>query len=277
MRPHLLLIGFVTLSMDAAAGEKDAKNAKDWPYLQQYLDLALPQPDGKNLTLESRAKVKVKQVYLDDDAKDALRLDGRAPKGLEDRINAFVKGHILRIKLTGVTAVESEDVQAFLKTLMPLPPGLSDDEKKLVEGIYKGEADAGAKAPKRGWIVEVRGYTFHNKAVDLIRDTFLENLAVPEEAIDDIPDEVKTVVRDRVGFVMLYKTQVTKDGSDPSFKSPLRTLAEGGKLGKDARAIDKIAFKVDEPKRGKAEPAVARTDFSVIFIWRAAEMAKKGD
>lgn len=268
----LLVCLLVPPGLSAQDKDKDKdKEPGDWELLHKYIELALPRFDGRNLTTLTRFDLDARKAYYDEDAKEAARLEVRTIKGLEEGIAAFVKTHILRIRLTGISALETDDFSTFLKTLSTPPVGLSPDEKKLLEGLAKGDA---AKIAKRGWLIEVRGYTYHTKGVDFIRDSLVENIALLNDAID-ISSEMKSTIQDRISFVMLYQVQKVNDGADadsPLHKRPLKTLADGGKLGK-AKVIDKVVFKDAMPPT-KADPAV-RTDFSLLFFWRAVEAAPK--
>jgi hypothetical protein len=272
----VLAAGSPVLAQDKELSAKD-KEAKEWVALVKYIELSLPQPNGKGLIEESRSKIKVKKVYFDDDAKEAAQLEVRPIKGLEEKLAGFVKTHILRMHLAGVTAVRSEDVSVFLKTLSPVPQGLSTKERALVEALQKGKDED--KAPKQGWIIEVRGYTYNHKGADFVRDTLVENLATLDEVVE-LTEELQEI-RDRVAFAMLYRVHKAKyatdkeDGASPLKKSPLKALADADKLGRGVRAVEKATFKKEE-SRGKEEP-VLRTEFAVIFLWLDPVVEKKKD
>lgn len=271
----LFLLLVPLLAARPARGQEKEGKDEAWALLYQYLEMSVPQPDGGKLTKESRSKVAVKMLYHDEDAKEAKRLEERPLPGLENKIAPFVKTHILRLRLADISAVRSDDLPAFLKSLAAPPPGLSDPEKAQLEALKKGEGLD--KLPKKGWIVEVRGYTYHHKGPDFIKDTLLENLADPE-GVHLLGGEMQREIKDRLSFVMLYQAQTVKEGEEEMGlikKSPLKALAESGKLGKDLKALDKLHYKMPTAKRGKDEPALARTEFSLVFLWSDPEVAKK--
>src|SRR5262249_48782488 len=117
------------------------------------------------------------------------------------------------------------------------------DKLEVVWGKLKPDAGSvrprvagGLKPPEgKGWIIEVRGYTFHDKRSRFLADTLLDRLADP-----GVPRGGKRVrdrgrVTTRVSHFGLYKTKDAETTADASFTlasaSALDTALKGGTGG----------------------------------------------
>ena len=117
-------------------------------------------------------------------------------------------------------------------------------EERLVIEAYLAEKDAKkrgdmASIPKEAWIVEIRGYTYHKSGEDFITDTIIENLKYPDGLKDssgkDIlkaGDEMAKLIKERVGFLHIYKIQKVELNPIPGEfdvigKSYLKDLQKG--------------------------------------------------
>ena len=103
--------------------------------------------------------------------------------------------------------------------------------------------------PREGWVVEVRGYTYHEKADTFVRWTFIENLKEPRQFKKDgkelMTDEMRELVRsgelfkendkkkleNRVEYLHVYKIKTNPDPVAGQYtyigKSYLKTLVKG--------------------------------------------------
>ncbi|MCS7045208.1 MAG: type IV pilus assembly protein PilM [Gemmataceae bacterium] len=241
------------------------KERMQWPLLIQYINMALPQPYGAKLTTEARSynKLNVLQTYKTKEAESALFAYDRRrfPKG-NIAVNAqklaeedeFIKKHLIQISIEGINALYSDDLAPFFKKLKkdaPTLPGMKSEEQQAIES----EKDL----PSKGWVVEIRGYTYHDKGQKFIEHTLLENLKYPEQPnvndrVNDYvpprPNEklplskewdpqkkavvdsaMKKHVLDHVGFFVLYKVEKVKDPEPGIFvhikTSALKSLIRG--------------------------------------------------
>ncbi len=232
-----------------AGGVSDRLN---WLYLTTYVDAAIPKPDGSRLAKgNGRSAVPVYHTYFD--GKPPQGFNGR--KALEDynrlRDKAQpdpddlkkleeAKKYLVQIHIEGINALYSDNLQAdyFAK--------LTDDPKKVSSQLYGlayqtapgqqgslaelvragGKKDSpGTGLPKAGWIVEIRGFTYHTDSYNFVIATFLENLI---DLVDDpankrvegiqLPPEVAALIRitekgengaevykgSRVSYILLY-------------------------------------------------------------------------
>lgn len=233
------------------------KERFQWELLIRYINMNLPQPDGRKLTTRSvaYANKNVLQDYMTTDARKALKLyeERRFAKnaGQIDPVAAakeeenVIKKHLVQISIEGINTLYSEELPVFFKKLIKDTErlrGMSQPEKDAIIAAASGD-DKGL--PAKGHVIEIRGYTYHHDGENFILKTLLENLKNPEQENVN-PDinknkEMKTQVRDNLGFFVVYKIENVKNPEPGVFEhiktSYLRTLlkgdAAGGGGGKD--------------------------------------------
>jgi hypothetical protein len=109
-------------------------------------------------------------------------------------------------------------------------------EEREKEIVLKKEESAD-KLPKKGWVFEIRGYTFHKDKEKFVINTLVANLREPEKMPVSEPrsepspsqpkfyqlsKELKERVKDKISFVCLYKH--AKGGTGLIAKTYLREL-----------------------------------------------------
>jgi type IV pilus assembly protein PilM len=224
------------------------KERFQWQLLMRYIDLALPQPDGAKLT--TRAELNNNQdvfkQYMKPDAFKALRMynerrfakdagQANAQKLAQDE--EFIKAHLVQMSIEGINTLYSEELPAFFKKLYK-------DAQRL-RGMYKEEADqiialaSGGEEknlPTKGYVTEIRGYTYHEDGQEFIIKTLLENLKKPEQpnvnpGIDKEYPGMKAQIMDNLGYFVLYKLEEVKNPEPGIFMhiktSHLRSLLRG--------------------------------------------------
>src|SRR5438046_5162302 len=86
------------------------------------------------------------------------------------------------MSLEGINTLYSEELPAFFKKLYK--------DTQLLRGMYKHEQDAivalasggdDKSLPTKGYVTEIRGYTYHKDGQDFIIKTLLENMRKPEQ------------------------------------------------------------------------------------------------
>lgn len=253
------------------AGVKERFN---WQLLHQYINMALPRPNGDKLTRRSSKFEDVyKRYYLEKPmAKKAFEMleekrfasQAKADKLLDPaqlaKDEEFIKAHLIQVNIEGITALYTEDIPSFFKNVYKysnLLAGMSPDEADIVRKVGKATSDADFqdvkdKIPPKAWVVEIRGYTYHEDEGKLVENTLLENLRRPEE-IGNVPDEkgpaqgetkeewkerlaqwqkMKTQVRDRMKFLVLFRNNRVENPEPGQFKfiskSNLKSLLRAG-------------------------------------------------
>lgn len=302
----------------------------NWQFLHQYINMITPQPNGGRLTMKSSLGFPVYDTYNNKDAKKAYemlqakRFGKEKDKGKDKALSAkemqerdkFIKEHLIQINITGINAAYSENLWPFYQQLEQDLPGLDgmDDTEVLKVRAYIKETNEEIRkkmpdAPIRdGWVVEIRGYTYHRNKKDFVRHTLVENLRFPHNLkglpVDDAM-KAKIGVGDRLAYLAIYKFDVFNNPVPGRFnlinKSYLKTLVketqpavaavgvqpvvtpgapagrekknrDGWKpIGETASAIyaDTFGGSVGFEKGPATDPyAVPRTEFVVVFIWR---------
>jgi type IV pilus assembly protein PilM len=172
-----------------AAGVDERFN---WNLLTKYVNDALPQPYGnKHLTEVARSNEHPKDKYDTDKAEQAYKLwlakqyqqsGASVPKAAEEqKIDKFIKENLIQINIEGINQLWSDDLTPFYKKIVDE----AKDRPAILDGLEDWEReelkkDTHEKLPSKGWVVEIRGSTYHKDGANFVRDTFVENLARPE-------------------------------------------------------------------------------------------------
>jgi type IV pilus assembly protein PilM len=201
----------------------------NWPLMLQYVNDALPLPDGSKISQLTSSNVEAyKKYYLlnkdlkrpEDVEKIATRQAYRAwlartanPDAAPPNENAedFVRKNLVQINVEGIDEMYSDDLKPFYEAIMATNGGklfgMKASEAKVLRDAAKEKNFE--KLPKKGWVVEVRCYTYYgagdNHPLDFMTDTYVENLANPEGLGMQISDEIKRLVRENISHVVIYK------------------------------------------------------------------------
>ncbi|HZZ78550.1 MAG TPA: type IV pilus assembly protein PilM [Gemmataceae bacterium] len=225
---------------DAKSQQDEMKKAKEnlkrigagidermnWELLHQFVNMVTPQSNGGHLVNRSDNGVMVKSDYWDRDnnAKKAFaeledkkfeKPGAKSPVEAQKR-DEFIKKHLIQMNIVGVNTMYTDDLKPFFLKIHedgPLLLGMSQDDKNKVEKLAKG-GDA-KDMPKSGWVVEIRGYTYHRDKAKFVEETLVQNLRNPEALAEVDPlskksdikltDELRAHVSKHVKFVHNYK------------------------------------------------------------------------
>lgn len=239
---------------EISAGVDDRLN---WQLLHQYVNMITPQPNGGRLTAMSSQNVPVYNLYWknDPDAQTAFgkwtekRVGGDKKKGEKEKTpkelqeeERFIKKNLIQINIVGVNALYSDDLFPYFRKLatdVENLEGMDDTEQIKVKAFIKETDEAKRKAiPKEdaphrdGWLVEVRGYTYHKGGVKFVKHTLVENLRFPANLKDfRLDDALKAKVQGSLGYVTIYKLETVDRPVAGRFnlisKSWLKTLVKG--------------------------------------------------
>jgi type IV pilus assembly protein PilM len=273
------------------AGQNERLN---WIKLNQFVDDCLPRPDGKNLTEKQKADFwnKGGEVAWNQWIATQQAAKNDAPvnttSGLDD---------LMQINLESVNALFTDDLAAYF--------GRLQGAIKELDGM---PADDKTKAPNGpGWIVELRGYTFHQGQRDFVVDTLLANIAAKGAKAEAAPKpgEPGDPIGGKVSHPVLYRYKPVENHQPGKFElienSDMFLLVQGGIPGKagdrapggaagmlgggkrdgwkplGANAATLKPRDADQPARpldasaGRAEVKkgqYVRTEFIILFIWR---------
>jgi type IV pilus assembly protein PilM len=297
------------LAADAAAKQAELDAAKknldrlgagvqermNWQLLHQFVNMVTPQANGGHLADESENHVRVKKVYWTDKKEAQLAFkyfeDKKYNANLKltpeeaQKRDLFIKEHLIQLNILGINAMYSDDLAPYFKAIEKENPelsGLTDEEKGKIAKLLKGsEKDT----PKSGWVVEIRGYTYHKETEKFIADTLIQNLRNPGALKDiSIDEDLKKKVSERVSFLLNYKV-VPVDKPQPGRFNVIETtslpwLLAGGAVPPAANvpavppapwapigdAASSVFSEVtDRPTEGKE--TLKRTEFVVLFLW----------
>jgi type IV pilus assembly protein PilM len=234
------------------AGSEERFN---WQLLSQFINMALPQPDGKRLSPRCSDEFPAYEKYFANvpearmafEKLEARRRPSKNEKAKQDpainmKDDEFIKKHLVQINIEGIHALYCDDFPLYFKNIHTRAPVLKvmrEDEKKIVrEAAEKPAAELSEELkkqfPEKAWIVEIRGYTYHQGGEKFIERTLVENLRRPEMVHPDIFKDLlakkagakksnateaelkremmlREQVLDQIKFLFLYKSEVVEN------------------------------------------------------------------
>ncbi|MFO0866083.1 MAG: pilus assembly protein PilM [Gemmataceae bacterium] len=190
----------------------------NWQLMTEYVNLALPLPNGERLTQLSERNVRVKNQYDTADARKAFMMlekkryakpDPNANPTVVAEAEEFIKRDLIQISVEGISAMYTEDVPSYFKNIQKDTPVLRamtfQEKQTVVEVATKDEGKD--KIPQKCWVVEVRGYTYHKDGEEFIDNTLKENLMFPEKVGTKLTKEMTDVARKNVSYLFIYKNE----------------------------------------------------------------------
>ena len=238
-----------------AAGTPERLN---WQLLHEYINYALPLPNGERLADPANDGTRVKERFKTQDADRAfLMSEARRfpdPKKIPDKLKAhkedqLIKQHLIQINIEGIMELYSDDLSGYFRKIYKdtdLLLGMDQKEKNnLKDFVTAKDAEARSKLdlPKSGWVIEIRGYTYHKEEMKFVTYTLVENLRKPDyvrkgllkkDPTDDAGKQIKEMdetVHKNIGYIFVYKKETLQNPDAGSFKiigqSLLRALVKG--------------------------------------------------
>jgi hypothetical protein len=271
------------------AGQEERLN---WIKLNKFINDCLPRPDGQGLTdkqkelFGDKGKVAWNQFVARQMA-DKNQAAAASEEGLED---------LMQINLEAVNALYCDDLGAYFKRL---------EADKRLNGMPQEDKD---KPPTgAGWVVELRGYTFHQAQRDFVVETLLANIISKSKkpTTPAKPGELDPITA-KVSHPVLYAHKPMENTIPGKFEliesSDLYVLVHGAPLGKGERLAPTGSGAAATPRSqrdgwrplglalasyaprdgdkgllqgasgGPAKPTqrgqYMRTEFIILFIWR---------
>jgi hypothetical protein len=165
----------------------------DWSLLLRYVNEALPRPDG----------TKIPRGYYTVQARDANKILESGEPATEE-----LQQNLAQVNIEAILPLYTDSLDRYFATLVQKKPnleGMPEDEKKIVKKKQN--------LPKKGWVVELRGYTYYRPWVrdskgkliqteprEFLIKTLCHNLAFPQG--DDARERFKrSVGTNFVGFL----------------------------------------------------------------------------
>jgi type IV pilus assembly protein PilM len=154
----------------AAAMMRGGQERVNWAMVLRYINESLPQPNGYNLPARwigerLDANCALAKYWNEDAQRAAERLRERDQEGLKDEIDL---SHLVQINLQAVWARYCDPPM--------LTSWFNNVRKDAQEQDLLRHSDWKKAPDKPGWVLEVRGYSYHRGGLRFIMDTFAENL-----------------------------------------------------------------------------------------------------
>jgi type IV pilus assembly protein PilM len=139
----------------------------DWVKFNQFVNNALPRPDASNLSPAARKQ------FFNQSARDALTFYNlenisKTKPGQTIPDEEEWRGDLLQVNVEGMYCVYCLDLAQFHSKL-------KTDQTVKYETMRKSDWE---KAPEgKGWIAEIRGYTYYHDGLKFVNEAFVDNLA----------------------------------------------------------------------------------------------------
>ncbi|MBM4067956.1 MAG: type IV pilus assembly protein PilM [Planctomycetes bacterium] len=212
----------------------------NWDLLYRYINMALPMPNGDKVARKAPTSfgVLAYKEFVTDKAGAAHReilkkRYARAgdPKSGADVDEKLIKPYLIQINIEGITHRFFDDLSPYFDAV----------RQRIISGGLEGltgmdpndfeRIKAKKDLPKKGWVVEVRGYTHHKENKRFVINTFLENLLNPKGVGNVLSKDMKEKVKDRMSYLWA-REQIVKNPDPGQFElintSTLAALSSGG-------------------------------------------------
>jgi hypothetical protein len=108
------------------------------------------------------------------------------------------------------------------------------EAKHITDFVGQKDPEERKKSPlfqkgKSGWVVEIRGYTYHKEGESFVQDTIIENLKYPGQLEEKKDKEMIERIKQNVSYLFIYDSGKAGPGAGQSkiAKSHLRRLVRG--------------------------------------------------
>jgi type IV pilus assembly protein PilM len=216
-----------------------------------------------------------------------ILVDFRQPKDLSakdaDELDKFVKQNLIQINIVGVNALYTDDLGPYFRQLYIDGDNLRGmgtvERNNIIAFVGEQDPEKRSKLPlfekgMDGWVVEIRGYTYHKLGEKFVLDTIVENLKYPRELDEKKDKEMIERIKNRVSYIYIYDlTEKVIPGTGQGSKiakSHLRRLVKGqqeaqGNKGPDGPGkITPPGGKEADPKGGGTEQKANRDGWTPI-------------
>jgi hypothetical protein len=192
----------------------------NWALIHRYLNDCLPQPDGSNLSsqpLGGPGGPTALSLYWTDAARRSwIDLAEKQRQGIQDDISL---NDLIQINIQGVYARYC--TPAMTTAFSKIIPKRTNVVESIVSSEWDRPPQKADGQPKKGWAVEVRGYTYHKDGFRFVLNTYLDNLrtrkGVWAPLNDPNPKWTKLDVS-HVAMLVYDATIIKPGGNSPGFK-----------------------------------------------------------
>lgn len=203
---------------DAANIIRGSEERVNWPIFYRLLNDCLPRPNGSNLPnypLWDTVNPATKYYGIDSQRAYANLLDRIQQALLSD---SFDQNDLIQVNITGVYARFCDLPMAnnFFTSVKKssnnmFPEGVKTD---WPNNIYHGNDDWKEAPKKPGWVVEIRGYTYHKLAQYFVAHTLVENLKTRKGVAWPLQNPSPTLTPLETSHIALLKYKTTSNPSE---------------------------------------------------------------
>jgi len=210
----------------------------NWNLMVKYIHDSLPLPDGRHLSTDTREHSDALREYFKQDGEKAYKdlrerraaiAAGLPPSPGDEKRDEDIKKNLVQINVEGIDCLYAPDLGFFFDNL----------KKNQLRGMSVKDKEDMTKnkeaLPKSGWVVEIRGFTYHRDLERFVVATLVENLVMPEAAGNKLSEDMKKQVAKQISHVFLYDFKKIDDpepGVLVNIKSTyLREVLGGGGVG----------------------------------------------
>ncbi|MGF1577763.1 MAG: type IV pilus assembly protein PilM [Gemmataceae bacterium] len=172
----------------------------NWDWIIRYINDCLPRPDGKKLSHLTAYNVEAYDKYWVNNKNaqkayyewmltqlnpnpDVDKQDKEEDIKEEIRIAEFYKQHLVEVNVEGVDFIYTDDLSIFFDKISKdnlIKDYIDAEDLKRIENQKE-------QLPKKGWLVAIRGFTYHKDKAQFVYDTYVENLRRPlAKGVEDI-------------------------------------------------------------------------------------------
>ncbi len=252
----------------------------NWIEFNKIVSEALPKADGSNLTTEAR------QLFLKPEALRAYQQfkdqqKGKAGGGQSQSDEEKWRNDLIQANVESVYCVYCDNLGEFFKNVKDVV--IQNDLKDFNASALNAPPPPSEGKKAKGWVVEVRGYTYHRDGLNFVwkgvKDTLAQSLEALETTTktgagadapkadtpvaDDKPKEDKDRILKRVSHVVLFAYYPVTNPDPTQFvlinssalDSLLGTGSGGGGYGQAAGALSSKFMKMGGMGGGQAPGA----------------------
>jgi type IV pilus assembly protein PilM len=150
----------------------------DWLVLNKFIVAQLPRPDGSNLQ-EPKQRV-YWNTQLAKNARDEYLDRVRGGQSADQPIADELRQNLVLMDIEAVNSLYTDNLKQVFETAKTVVPRVSGYQTLAEAGMCQYDADNPPKeAPPdgAGWVMEIRGSTYHRDGRKFILDTLVHNLA----------------------------------------------------------------------------------------------------
>ncbi|HQR06612.1 MAG TPA: type IV pilus assembly protein PilM [Gemmatales bacterium] len=188
----------------------------NWPIFYRLLNDSLPRPNGSNLPnypLWDTENPTTKYRTIESQRAYDILLERVQQALLTDNFN---QNDLIQLNITGVYArfCDVPMANSFFTSVKKSSNNMYPDGVRTDWPTYRGNDDWKAAPTKPGWVIEIRGYTYHKNAQYFVAHTLVENLKKRKAVAWPLQNPSPVLTPLETSHVALLKYKTTSDPSE---------------------------------------------------------------